>query len=99
MNNQDIQYFSDNFYERIDLQVISNTIFASASVKIKKGYQIFKSSTVGSGPFDALYSSIREIIDLDITLLEYKISSVSRGKEALSKVKLQVEYKGEKYIA
>ena len=99
MNNQDIKYYSDNFYELIDLQVISNTIFPSASVKIKKGNQIFKSSTVGSGPIDALYSSIKEIIDLDIKLLEYKISSVSRGKEALGKVKLQVEYNGEKYIA
>ncbi len=99
MNNEDIKYYSDNFYELIDLQVISNPIFPSASVKIKKGNQIFKSSTVGSGPIDALYSSIKEIIDLDIKLLEYKISSVSRGKEALGKVKLQVEYKGEKYIA
>ncbi|MFJ5624087.1 2-isopropylmalate synthase [Peribacillus loiseleuriae] len=99
MNNQDIKYYSDNFYELMDLQVISNTIFPSASVKIKKGNQIYKSSTVGSGPIDALYSSIKEIIDLDIKLLEYKISSVSRGKEALGKVKLQVEYNGEKYIA
>ncbi|MGE8077566.1 2-isopropylmalate synthase [Peribacillus loiseleuriae] len=99
MNNQDIKYYSDNFYELMDLQVISNTIFPSASVKIKKGNQIYKSSTVGSGPIDALYSAIKEIIDLDIKLLEYKISSVSRGKEALGKVKLQVEYNGEKYIA
>ncbi|KMY50308.1 2-isopropylmalate synthase [Peribacillus loiseleuriae] len=99
MNNQDIKYYSDNFYELMDLQVISNTIFPSASVKIKKGNQIYKSSTVGSGPIDALYSSIKEIIDLDIKLLEYKISSVSRGKKALGKVKLQVEYNGEKYIA
>ncbi|MBK3494938.1 2-isopropylmalate synthase [Viridibacillus sp. YIM B01967] len=97
--NEEIQHHSDNFYELLDLQVISNTIFPSASVKIKKGDQIFKSSTVASGPIDALYSSIKEVIDIDIKLLEYKISSVSRGKEALGKVKLQVEYKGEKYIA
>lgn len=98
--NEEIHHHSENFYELLDLQVISNTIFPSASVKIKKGDQIFKSSTtVASGPIDALYSSIKEIIDIDIKLLEYKISSVSRGKEALGKVKLQVEYKGEKYIA
>jgi 2-isopropylmalate synthase len=96
--SQDIKHHSDNFYELIDLQVISNTIFPSASVKIKKGDRIFRSSTVGSGPIDALYSSIKEITDLDIKLLEYKISSVSRGKKALGKVKLQVEYKGETYI-
>lgn len=99
IHNQDIMHYSHHFYELIDLQVISNTDFPSASVKIKKGDQILKSSAVGSGPIDALYSAITEISDLDIKLIEYNISSVSRGKEALGKVKIQVEYKGEKYIA
>lgn len=99
VHNQDIMHYSHHFYELIDLQVISNTNFPSASVKIKKGDQILKSSAVGSGPIDALYSAITEISDLDIRLIEYSISSVSRGKEALGKVKIQVEYKGEKYIA
>lgn len=99
IHNQDIMHYSNHFYELIDLQVISNTNFPSASVKIKKGDQILKSSAVGSGPIDALYSAITEISDLDIKLIEYNISSVSRGKEALGKVKIQVEYRGEKYVA
>ncbi|MED3854307.1 2-isopropylmalate synthase [Priestia megaterium] len=99
IHNQDMTHYSDHSYELMDLQVISNTNFPSASVKIKKGDQILKSSAVGSGPIDALYSAITEISDLDIKLIEYNISSVSRGKEALGKVKIQVEYKGEKYIA
>jgi len=94
-----IEHHSDEFYELVDLQVISNTTFPSASIKVKKGDEIFSASTVGTGPIDALYSAMKEIIDMDIKLLEYKISSVSRGKEALGKVKLQVEYDGEKYIA
>ncbi|MES5266743.1 2-isopropylmalate synthase [Priestia megaterium] len=99
IHNQDIVHYSNHFYELIDLQVVSNTNFPSASVKIKKGDQILKSSAVGSGPIDALYSAITEISDLDIKLIEYNISSVSRGKEALGKVKIQVEYRGEKYVA
>ncbi|MEH7330429.1 2-isopropylmalate synthase [Priestia megaterium] len=99
IHNQDIMHYSNHFYELIDLQVISNTNFPSASVKIKKGDQILKSSAVGFGPIDALYSAITEISDLDIKLIEYNISSVSRGKEALGKVKIQVEYRGEKYVA
>lgn len=99
IHNQDITHYSDNFYELMDLQVISNPIFPSASVKIKKADQILKSSAVGSGPIDALYSAITEISDLDIELIEYNISSVSRGKEALGKVKIQVKYRGEKYTA
>ncbi|MGX9134095.1 2-isopropylmalate synthase [Rummeliibacillus sp. JY-2-4R] len=94
-----IEHHSDDFYELDDLQVISNTTFPSASIKVKKGGIILNSSTVGTGPIDALYSAMAEIIDMDIKLLEYKISSVSRGKEALGKVKLQVEYNGSKYIA
>ncbi|MDC7770753.1 2-isopropylmalate synthase [Priestia megaterium] len=99
IHNQDMTHYSDHFYELMDLQVISNTNFPSASVKIKKGDQILKNSAVGSGPIDALYSAITEISDLDIKLIEYNISSVSRGKEALGKVKIQVEYRGEKYVA
>lgn len=94
-----IESHSGDFYELVDLQVISNTTFPSASIKVKKGDEVYSASTVGTGPIDALYSAMKEIIDMDIKLLEYKISSVSRGKEALGKVKLQVEYNGEKYIA
>ncbi len=92
-------HVSDNFFELMDLQVISNTSFPSASVKMKKGKQILEGSAVGSGPIDALYSAIMDISQLDIHLLEYNISSVSRGKEAVGKVKIQIEFRGEKYTA
>jgi 2-isopropylmalate synthase len=97
--NQESKRYSDHFYELIDLQVISNTHFPSASVKVKKGDQLLEGSSVGSGPIDALYSAITEMTNLDLTLSEYNISSVSRGKEALGKVKIQVQYKGETYMA
>ncbi|MBP1082497.1 2-isopropylmalate synthase [Bacillus capparidis] len=97
--NQNMTHYSDHFFELIDLQVISNTHFPSASVKVKKGDELLEGSSGGSGPIDALYSTIAEISELDLTLIEYNISSVSRGKEALGKVKIQVEYRGEKYMA
>ncbi len=98
-DKQDIQDYANNFYELVDLQVVSNTIFPSASIKVKKGDEILDGSAVGTGPIDALYTAIIEIVGLDIKLLEYKISSVSRGKEALGKVKVVVEFNGEKYNA
>ncbi|MGE6629197.1 2-isopropylmalate synthase [Bacillus sp. NPDC077027] len=98
-NNQDISHYSNNFYELIDLQVISNTKFPSASVELKKADQIIKGTAIGSGPIDALYSAIMNVCDLDMKLIQYDIRSVSRGKEALGKVKIQVEFKGEIYIA
>lgn len=89
----------DMFYELVDLQVISNRIFPSASVMMKKGNEVFKSSSVGNGVVDALYAAIKDIVKMDVNLNEYKVSSVSKGKEALGKVRLQVSYNGKNYNA
>lgn len=91
--------YSDQFYQLEDIQVISNQILPSASVRVRKGEETFKAATVGSGSIDALYSALQEVTAFDVKLMEYKISSVTRGKEALGKVKLIVEFEGETYIA
>lgn len=68
-------------------------------MKIRKGDEIYQASSVGSGPIDALYSAIADVTRIEVKLVEYNISSVSRGKEALGKVKIIIEHEGEKYIA
>lgn len=98
-NNPNKESYSDQFYDIEDLQIISNAAFPSASVKIRRGEDIFKSSAVGSGPIDALYSAIADVTGIKVKLVEYNISSVSRGQEALGKVKIIIEYGGENYIA
>ncbi|WP_010285915.1 2-isopropylmalate synthase [Kurthia massiliensis] len=90
---------ADDFYVLDDIQVISNPIFPSATIKVSKGQEVYKSSAVGSGPIDALYTALKEVIDVDFEMMEYKISSVTRGKEALGKVKIQVKYGDKTYIA
>ena len=97
--NTQITHYSNSFFNFEDLQVVSNSTFPSASVKISRGADVFNASAVGSGPIDALYSAIADITKIDIKLVEYNISSVSRGKEALGKVKITVEHEDEKYIA
>ena len=98
-DNEEVKQFAANFYELVDLQVISNPQFPSASVEIKKGEEILKSSSVGTGPVDALYTAIHDIIDVDVDLIEYQISSIARGKEAQGKVKVIVDHNGKKYTA
>src|SRR5690625_3933537 len=99
IDNKQIEDYNNHFFELVDLQVVSNTNFPSASIKLKKGKEIHAYSAVGNGPIDALYTAMLNVIGLDITIIEYKISSVTRGKEALGKVKLEVEYNGEVFIA
>lgn len=84
-------------YEMLSFQVVSNDIFPTATVKIRKGEEIFKQSAVGDGPIDALYTAIKGIVDLDIDLKEYKISSMSRGKEALGRINIKIAYQDKIY--
>jgi 2-isopropylmalate synthase len=81
----------DKLYELADMQVIINNNFPSASVKIKKGDEILASSNMGDGAVDALYTAIREATGVHLRLLEYKLNSVSRGKEALGRVSIKVK--------
>ncbi|URN94400.1 MAG: 2-isopropylmalate synthase [Candidatus Pristimantibacillus lignocellulolyticus] len=98
-NKQERQNMSQYFYELIDFQAIVNSTFPSASVKLSKGNEILTHSATGSGPVDALYSAITAICGLELELLEYNISSVSRGKEAFGKVKIKVDHNGKSYVA
>jgi 2-isopropylmalate synthase len=96
---KEVHKVSGKLYELVNSQVISNDIFPSASIKIKRGEEFFKDSAIGDGPIDALYTAIKNIVNLNIEVLEYKISSVSRGKEALGRVSLQLKYNDKVYSA
>ncbi len=86
-------------YEIVNFQVISNDIFPSATIKIKRGEEIFVQSSSGDGPIDAIYTAIRNITGMDVKLTEYKINSISQGKEALGRASVQVSYDGKSYSA
>ncbi len=86
-------------YELISFQVVSNDIFPTATIKLKKGDEIYKHSSVGDGPIDALYTAIKDITGLEVDLKEYKISSMSRGKEALGRVSIRICHNEKVYTA
>lgn len=86
-----------HLFELINMQVIINESLPTAAVWIKKGEDIFKDSATGDGPVDALYTVIRKITGLDVEVVEYKISSNSRGKEAQGRVSIQLKYRGNIY--
>jgi len=84
-------------YELVNFQVVSNDMFPTASVQLRKGTETLKGSAVGDGPIDALYGVIKTLAGLDVELKDYKISSLSRGKEAIGRVNLRVDYEGKTY--
>ncbi|TCZ75348.1 2-isopropylmalate synthase [Paenibacillus albiflavus] len=96
-NHRKLDESSSILYELDSFQVVTNDQYPTATVGLKKGAEIFKDSAVGDGPIDALYSVIKSIVGMDVQLKDYKISSMSRGKEAIGRVNIRIEYEGNVY--
>ncbi len=84
-------------WELVDFQVITNTLFPTATVKMKKDKEVFIESQHGEGAVDALYSAIIAATNLPIQLQEYRIHNIARGKESLGKVSIQINCKDKVY--
>ncbi|MEC0094042.1 2-isopropylmalate synthase [Paenibacillus macquariensis] len=96
-NHRSIEASSSQLYELVSFQVVTNDLYPTATIKLKKGSETFKDSAVGDGPIDALFSVIKTLVGLEVELKDYKINSLSRGKEAIGRVNLRIEYQGKIY--
>jgi len=74
--------------------VSGNKILPTATVRIKKGKEVFQEAACGDGPIDAAYKAIDRITKLNMSLVDYSIRSVTGGKDALGEVMIKVQ--GEK---
>ncbi|MGA1622146.1 MAG: 2-isopropylmalate synthase [Synechocystis sp.] len=52
---------------------------------------------IGTGPVDAVYKAINHIVDLPNELLEYSVTSVTEGIDALGKVSVRLRHQGTIY--
>jgi len=74
----------------------SNTI-PTATVQLKNGAgEIEQDASVGDGPIDAIYSAIQRITQIRANLIAYNVRSVTKGKEALGEVQVEIEHGGRK---
>ncbi|GAB4314316.1 MAG: 2-isopropylmalate synthase [Candidatus Sumerlaeia bacterium] len=79
-------------FHLVRLWVDSDTEFAStAKVKLARGGQEFKAEAQGDGPVDAAYKAIDAVTGQKPRLLEYQITAVTGGKDAVGKVNVRVQ--------
>ncbi|WP_199613561.1 2-isopropylmalate synthase [Paenibacillus alkalitolerans] len=98
MNSHREQAENNNpMYELGSFQVITNNLYPTATVELKKDGESLTGSAVGDGPIDALYTVLKTLTGLEVKLHHYKINSISRGKEAVGRVNLQIDYQGKTY--
>ncbi len=75
--------------------------FATASIKITSGaneqtHSQIQSAT-GNGPVDAVYRAIKQAVDIDFEVADYKISNKGEGEDGLGQADLVVSWQGRKF--
>ncbi len=84
-------YQPEELYRLDQLQVTCGTGMPTATVRLEiPGGELRTVSTVGTGPVDAVYMAIQQIVNIPVTLLEYSVQSVTRGIDALGEVNVRV---------
>jgi 2-isopropylmalate synthase len=85
-----------SLWELAGLQVVagSNTTpTATVTLRDSTGETVTDAS-VGDGPVDAIYSAIQRLTGIQVRLLDYRIRSITRGKEAQGEVQIEMEHNG-----
>jgi len=89
---------SNGMFELVGLQVVtgSNTVpTATVTIRDTNG-QTLQDAATGDGPVDAIYSAIQRLTGIKANLIDYRIRAVTRGKEALGEVQIEMEHSGHK---
>jgi 2-isopropylmalate synthase len=83
-------------YELISLQLMDcSEGVPSAAVKIKKEDNEIIDASIGGGTIDAVFKAIDRITGYQGQLEDYKVKSVSEGKDALASVTVKVSFNSE----
>ncbi len=84
---------SSQLWALSDLQVSSGTTdMPTATLRLKDpAGEIHVQASVGTGPVDAIYNAIDQIVGEHGTLLEFQVHSVTGGTNALGEVTVRVE--------
>ena len=83
----------DKIYELVGLQISDcSSGMPMAAVSIKYEENIIKDAGLGDGTMDAIFKTIDRITGFSGELKDYKVVSVSEGKDALAKVTTRVSF-------
>jgi len=104
--DEDIESLVDESMELVksvwqltSLQVVagSNTIpTATVTLRDSNG-QTIQDASIGDGPVDAIYSAIQRLTGIKVSLTDYRIRAVTRGKDAQGEVQIELQHDNLKF--
>jgi len=71
-----------------------NTVTPTATVRVNKGGESHEDAATGDGPVDAALKCIERIVGIRAKVLDFTLQAITRGKDAVGEVSLQVEIEG-----
>jgi 2-isopropylmalate synthase len=81
-------------WELVQLQVVAgSTTIPTATVVLRdsNGADV-RAAADGDGPVDAIYSAIQRLTGIEVSVRDYRIRAVTRGKEAQGEVQIELEH-------
>ena len=74
--------------------VCGKSAIPMATVQLIVDGEVCTATASGSGPIDASYNAVRQLIQKKVALEEFLVQTVTRGSDDVGKVHVQVENKG-----
>jgi len=87
-----------DFYriEQLNVQAGSGD-FSTASIKLFSGDDSQIVSATGNGPVDSLYRAIKQAVDIEFDVSDYKISNKGSGEDGLGQADLEITWQGRNF--
>jgi 2-isopropylmalate synthase len=86
-------------FELVNYQILTGTSSiptATVTLRDAASDQQLQDASIGDGPVDAIYSAIQRLTGIKLTLTDYRIRAVTKGKEALGEVQVELEHNDRK---
>lgn len=92
--DQQIEYAETPVYELKDVQVHyepGSKPKAIVSISLPNGEEVTKTSA-GSGPVEAIFNTLEELVQGKVHILDYRVTSVGKGRDALGEAVINLSY-------
>ena len=77
--------------------VCGKSAIPMATVQLVIGGEVCSATAAGSGPIDASFNAVRQLVQKKVALEEYLVQTITRGSDDVGKVHVQIENKGNIY--
>ncbi len=97
LTNEQLKDTDAPLYELESVQVQYGTEhIPTATVSVKTpGGTIAQEACTGAGSVEAIYNTLEKIVDGSINLLDYRVSSIGKGRDALGEAVVNMTFNGE----